>query len=135
MSEFDDPAIVKDAMPIALTDEFDWREASRLVMGPTQRPATRKLAYEFVKANFDKILARTPRDYGAGLPRVAASLCTEEARADVEAFFRGRSTRYTGGPRVLDQTLEELRLCSALHAAQRPSVIDFFTRLGASGQR
>jgi alanyl aminopeptidase len=135
MAGFRNPAIVKDAMAIALTDEFDARETMGLIWGATGSPVTRKLAYEFVKAHFDKLVEKMPRDSAANFPWVAVSQCNEATRADVEKFFRPIASKYTGGPRELEQALEELKLCTTFKDLQAPSVAEFFARLGASGQR
>jgi len=135
MGHFEDPAIARDAMALALTDEFDPRDALMLVRGATQMPATRRLAWEFVKTSFDKLAERLPRDTPASFPWLAAAQCSDAARADVDAFFRPRAARFEGGPRVLEQALEEMQLCTTLHRVQQPSVADFFARLGATGSR
>ena len=135
MSHFEDPAIARDAMALALSDEFDAREGLALVRGATQLPPTRRLAWEFVKANFDKLAERLPRDTPAGFPWLAASQCTDAARADVDAFFRPRAAKFEGGPRQLEQALEELEVCTTFRRVQQPSVAEFFARLGATGSR
>jgi alanyl aminopeptidase len=135
MSRFEDPAISRDAMALALGDEFDARESLALVRGATQMPATRTLAWEFVKTNFDKLAERLPRDTPAGFPFFATSQCSDAARADVDAFFRPRAAKFEGGPRYLEQALEELKLCTTYKSVQQPSIADFFGRLGATGSR
>jgi len=42
-----------------------------------------------------------------------------------ENFFSGRSTKYTGGPRILTQVLESIDLCVAYKNAQEASVAEF----------
>ena len=43
----------------------------------------------------------------------------------MEAFFKDRSTKYTGGPRNLDQVLESISLCAASKSANEASVAEF----------
>jgi alanyl aminopeptidase len=128
LGRFRDPAIARDALALTLTDGLDVRESFNIVWGATRWPETRALAWDFVKRNFDALIARLPRDSGAHLPWVATSQCTDAARADADAFFRPRAARFTGGPRQLEQALEELRLCTAFKKAQGPSVASFFSR-------
>jgi alanyl aminopeptidase len=125
----------QDSLPIVLSSEFDVREAMALLRGAIQAPETRQLAYDFAKANFDGLAARLPLNGAAGLPSLAVPLCSEEARADVDRFFRGRSTKLEGGPRQLEQALERIHLCAEFKAAQGPSVAQFFEAAGTSGQR
>jgi cytosol alanyl aminopeptidase len=125
LGSFRDPAILKIAMPIVLTDEFDNRESIRILFAARNYPGSRDLAYEFVKQNWDALIAKLPTDYGAFLPFVADQYCDNQHRADAEAFFTGRATKYAGGPRNLAQTLEVVSLCAANKDANEASVIEF----------
>ena len=125
LGAFPDPEIVKTALPIVLSDEFDSRESLSILFAPTQRRETRDLAYDFVKQNWDPLIAKLPTDTGAYMPFVAAGYCDAGHRQDVENFFSGRSTKYTGGPRILTQVLEGIDLCIAYKNAQEASVAGF----------
>ncbi len=127
LGTFRDPALVKAAMALTLTSEFDSREIFPLLWGPTLEPATRPVAYEFVKANFDGLVAQLPRDSGARFPFFGARTCDEARVDDVKTFFQPREQKITGGPRMLDQALESLQLCVAFKKAQGPSVAKFLS--------
>ena len=99
-----------------------------LLWGPMGNPETRRLPFEFVKAHFDELVAKLPKDAGARLSAMAGSLCSESERAEAESFFTGRSTKYTGGPRILKQTIERINQCAAFHKAQSASVAAFLQR-------
>jgi cytosol alanyl aminopeptidase len=131
LGEFPDPEITKIALPIVLTDEFDSRESLNILFGATFSPKTEDLAYDFVKQNWDAIIAKFPTDTGAFLPYVAAGYCDDHHRQDAKNFFDGRSTKYTGGPRTLAQMLEGIDLCIALKQAQEPSVTEFLQNYSA----
>ena len=49
MGLFQDPAIIKQALPIVLTDEFDSRESLAIPFGVSQSAKTRALGFDFVK--------------------------------------------------------------------------------------
>jgi alanyl aminopeptidase len=125
LGSFQDPEIIKVALPIVLSDEFDSRESLSILWGPTQRRQTRDFAYDFVKQNWDALIAKLPTDTGSFLPYVAAGYCDSQHRQDADSFFSGRSTKYTGGPRVLTQVLEGIDLCVAYKNAQEASVAEF----------
>ena len=125
LGSFQDPEILKAALSIVLSDEFDSRESLGILFAPAQWRPTRDLAYDFVKQNWDRLIARLPSDSGASLPYVAAGSCDSQHRQDVENFFSGRSTKYTGGPRILTQVLEGIDLCVAYKNAQEASVAEF----------
>jgi len=125
MGVFRDPEIAKSALSLVLTDEFDPRETLPLLFGPTIWPGTRDLAYDFVKQNWDALIARFPTDTGAILPYVAYNYCDNQHRSDAEAFFQSRSTKYSGGPRNLSQVLETIGVCAAGKTANQSSVTSF----------
>jgi len=139
LGSFPDPEIAKKALPIVLTDEFDSRQSLDILFGVGQSPKTRDLAYDFVKQNWDALIAKLPTDSGSFLPFVAGGYCDEGHRQDAASFFEGRSTKYSGGPRNLAQMLEGIDLCVAFKKAQQPSVTEFLksygTGQGAAGAR
>jgi alanyl aminopeptidase len=104
-----------------LTQEFDPRESISFMWGATGDYRTRPLAFAFVKEHFDEMVARLPKDSGANLAYVASGFCDPKIRTESEAFFTGRSTQYTGGPRNLAQSLEYIDLCVAYRAKQQAS--------------
>ena len=135
---FQDPEIVNTALPIALSGEFDVRESFNILFAPSERRQTRDFAYDFVKQNWDLMVAKLPTDTGAYAPYVAAGYCDAEHRKDAESFFTGRSTKFTGGPRILAQVLEGIDLCIANKNAQEASVTEFlksYTPAAGAGSR
>jgi len=125
LGSFPETAIAKKALPIVLTDEFDSRQSVDILFRVAQSPKTRDVAYDFVKQNWDTLIAKLPTDFGAFLPLVAGGYCDEAHRRDAAGFFEGRSTKYYGGPRNLAQILERIDLCVAFKKAQQPSVTEF----------
>jgi mevalonate kinase len=130
LGSFPQPEIAKMALLIVLTDEFDSRQSLAILRAARQSPTTRDLAYDFVKQNWDALIAKLPADFGAYMPNVASAFCDEQHRHDAAAFFEGRSTKYTGGPRNLAQTLEGIDLCVAYKKVQQPSLVEFLARYG-----
>ena len=129
---FENPAIIKVAMPIVLTDEFDNRESLAILVAVSQSAKTRDLAYDFVKQNWDALTTKLPTDMQAYAPQIAAGYCDAGHRQDVDSFFKDRSTKYTGGPRTLAQVLEGIDLCVAYKQAQQPSVVEFLQQYGSA---
>lgn len=56
MGNFRDAALVERNLQLVLGDEFDFLESIRLLFGALAEPATRELAYAWVKENFDPLL-------------------------------------------------------------------------------
>jgi hypothetical protein len=132
MGLFPDPDIDRIAMPIVLTGEFDSRQSVNILFGVAQSPKTRDLAYDFLKQNWDALIAKLPTDWGAFLPYLAGRYCDEQHRQDAKSYFEGRSTKYTGGPRILAQVLEGIDLCVVYKKAQKPSVTEFLQKYGTA---
>jgi alanyl aminopeptidase len=112
-----------------LTDDFDVRLSQDLLFGPVGDPETRDLPFHFVREHYDALRAKLPSsagwDVAAALPFVGGEFCDEEHRAEIEAFFKDRAAKTTGGPRILAQVLEQIHLCSARREAQQAGVVEF----------
>jgi alanyl aminopeptidase len=137
LASFEDPALVAESLSLFLRGDFDVRESGALLFGgrrSRRREQATSQTLEFIKQHYDAILARLPQgtfaggEYAAALPWAASDACDQNARADVESFFRDRSARAVGGPRVLAQVLEAISLCAHSTAAQRDSVAAFLRR-------
>ncbi|MCE9573934.1 MAG: M1 family metallopeptidase [Deltaproteobacteria bacterium] len=128
MAGFIDPAIVAQALALALTDEFELRDGMGLLQGAFGDPRTRMLAYEFTRAHFDEIAAKLPEPFRPYLGYTFAFLCDDAKRPEIEAFFGPRVAKFDGGPRVMAQALEQLTLCAASRKAQTPAVTAFLKK-------
>ena len=128
MGAFADPKIVAQAMSLALTDEFDLREGSGLLSAGFTRPATREAAYVFVRDHFDAIAAKLPPMYRPYMAFTFVAMCDASRTKEFETFFRPKIDPLDGGPRIMQQALEELALCSASRKAQTPGVVAFLQR-------
>ena len=124
---FRDPAILKDALALVLHGGFDQRESFSIVWEALDDPRTRVQAYDFVKKNFDALVAKTPKAARGSLARVGSSFCDESHRADVESFLKSRVASFDGGPRNLAQSLEGISLCAAVRSRQEESVSKFLS--------
>ena len=129
LGQFRDPEIEKADMAFLLGDEFDLHLVFfSIAGGGSFAPGARDVALEFVKQNWNALMAKLPTEFGAQLPRIATVYCDEQHRADAEAFFTGRATKYTGGPRNLAQALEKIRICVASKNANQASATEFLVK-------
>lgn len=126
LGQFREPAIVTRALDLVLGTDFDPRESVRILWAVTRLPSHVPYAWAFVTKHFDAIVARLPRDSGAGFPSIGAAFCDDQKRPEVEAFFKDRSARYVGGPRTLAQSLEGMHLCSVYRSREAPKVNAYF---------
>lgn len=119
---FKNPAIAKAALQLVAGSEFDPRESMTIVWEQTGEASTRQLAWDFLKAHFDDLVKRMSAEQMAYTPYIGVSFCDEAHQKDMEAFFKDRSPKLPGGPRILAQAIERNELCRAYVAAQQPSV-------------
>ena len=132
LGSFRDPGIARAAMDLVLKPDYDLRESAALLLGPLSAADTRALPFEFVKKNYDAIVARVPAGstfgFGEFLPFVGGSFCDERSREQVDAFFAPKVDRFPGTKRNLAQVLESIEICTAYKAAQQASVAEFFRK-------
>ncbi|HUC43162.1 MAG TPA: M1 family metallopeptidase [Candidatus Sulfotelmatobacter sp.] len=124
MGSFRDPAILKDALSLLLTDEFDVREAGAILRGASD-DKTREQAWGFLEQNFDAYVTRIPRESGSRLPSIVSGFCDPGHRAEAATFFKDRLNGFPGWERNLAQALERIDLCAAQKSAQEASVAKF----------
>jgi len=128
LGSFTDDTMAREALPLILDPAYDYREAVQIAWTQSELPQGGVRVHAFAKANFDALVARAPRDAAALYPFWAGTFCSGAQRADVEEFYRERSPRFLGGPRILAQVLERISLCSALEERQAPSLSAFLRR-------
>jgi cytosol alanyl aminopeptidase len=116
MGTFDDPALLRKAFELALTDEIKLSELRYLFGSALGHRVARPVLYAWEKENWDKLRARLPGSFGVGmLIDVASTMCTHAARDDARDFFVPRTRGIEGTKRHLDEALEQAGLCVALH--------------------
>lgn len=127
---FNDPALIDAALGLLLSDELDIREAMQIVWALSEDARHGRRAYAFMQRNFDALVERLPRDAAARFPTWGSRMCDQAARDDMEAFFRERIGRYTGGPRNLAQAMETISLCAEFKSKQQDSLVRFLRNHG-----
>ena len=132
MTDFRDPAAIQAGMQEVLSGRVKLVDGFLLLFGGQSSPATRKLPFEFVKANFDQLMKGNPSifgfSFGARLPNVGRNFCDAESRKQLRDYFDPLAAKYDGAPRNLAQALEGVDLCIARVAAQRPGVSEFLAK-------
>ena len=133
MGRFRNPDLAYRGLDLLLRPGFDMREAlGPLLFGPLAFPETRDLPFQFVRQNLDALLARLPRevggDFAASLPEVGRAFCDASHRDQLKAFFSERVKQYSGGERILAQTLESIDQCIAQSKAIGPEYAKFLSK-------
>ncbi|HYP15243.1 MAG TPA: M1 family metallopeptidase [Bryobacteraceae bacterium] len=130
LAQFEDPAIVSEALKLLLDTAVDVREYGYLLFAYQEEPATERMAWDFTKANYDAVLRRLPTQLGTGagttLIRSGEFFCNDQGRAEVAEFFKGKVDKISGGSRQLESTLEKIELCTPRRAAYAEAIKRFF---------
>lgn len=125
LSQFRSVEVVKGHLPVVLGADFETRDAMRLLWGAASSYLTREAALEFLKANWEPLLAKLPKEAGAGMVWMAAGGCDAKSRDEARSYFDGRSTKYMGGPRTFAIAMEAMELCMAWRERQRGPALGF----------
>src|SRR4029079_754538 len=110
MRRFQDPKVIERAWKIALSDEFDSRDAFRFVYLGYDDPKQREAAYAFIKAHFEEVANKLPTSWRVGVAYAFSPLCDKAREPEIEAFFKARVEAFDGGPRLYQQEAEQLSL-------------------------
>jgi cytosol alanyl aminopeptidase len=129
MARFRDPAAIEAGMQAVLSGDIPFMEGLGLLFSGQLFESTRKMSFEFLKTHYDEVVAKRPTgggfDFGSELPAVGVFFCDPQSKAELQTFLGPKIGQFTGGPRILEQTLEGIDVCIANKAAQQPSVIAF----------
>jgi alanyl aminopeptidase len=129
LTQFRDPAAIQTGFEALLTGKIPFIEAPSLLFAGQSSASTRKMAFQFLQAHFDEILAKRPTGGGmdlvSALPEVGASYCDEKSKAELRAFFEPKADKLLGARRTLNQVLESIDGCIAQTTKQSPSVAAF----------
>ena len=132
MSSFRDPAAIELGMKAVLNGDVPFLEGAALLFSGQSQDSTRKLPLNFLKAHYDEIVSKMPTgggfDFGSVLPEVGGSYCDAASRDELKTFLAPKVDKFVGAPRALDQVIEAIDLCTAIKAAQGPSVEKFLEK-------
>lgn len=127
LGSFRDPTLARASLELFFDPAIDPRELEYNLFGAP--PETRRIVWNFVQQNFDRLNSRLPGargiPFGAILPRSASGFCDAADQTQVAAFFEPRVAALPGAARNLANTLESIRLCSARADLIRPAVSAF----------
>jgi len=132
LGSFRDPEAIKEGMDMIVQGRVPFIQGASLLFAGQQEDATRKIAFEFLQSNWDKITSMMPSgggfDFGSVLPNVGASFCDAQSRDEFSAFFKPRVDKFVGAPRAFDQAIEAINLCIAKVDAQKADVEAFLRK-------
>ena len=117
LAAFENEALVKRTLEYAMSPEVRGQDVEPIVFTAFRNPAGRRVAWEFLKPNFDAVVAKAGTTFGATLVGVVGAACEAALIADMEAFFVAK--KVSGAERTLQQGLERARRCVDLRQRQQ----------------
>jgi alanyl aminopeptidase len=129
LGTFDDPALLRKAFDLTLTDELKLSELGYLFGSAIGHRVAWPVLYAWEKKNWDKLSARLPGSLGRGmLIQVAGTMCTSAERDDARDFFVAATKGIEGVKRQLDEALESAGFCIALREHGAAEVTNYLKR-------
>lgn len=117
LAAFENEALVKRTLDYAMSPEARAQDVPGLVFTAFGNPAGRRVAWEFVKANYDAVVTKSGPTFGPGLVNVVGFACDRDLISDMAAFFDQK--KVPGTERTLQQGLERARNCAGLKERQQ----------------
>ncbi len=117
LASFRDPALVQRTLQFAISPAVRTQDTATLIAGLIGQPWSRDAAWDFVKANWQKLTDSL--GVFQGIPRIAGAVgafCSREKEAEVEQFFKEHPV--SAAERTLRQAFERIDACAALKDRQ-----------------
>lgn len=127
-----DPAYTERVLALTLHEGLRNNERAVPVTSQHVYPETREVAYTWLKANIDALSAKMGKHGAQSLLLAPSRLCREQAAEDVASAFREKADGILGGPRALEFTLENIRLCTAFRATQGEKAREYVRKLATA---
>jgi alanyl aminopeptidase len=119
-------SLAQRALDALAAHEFEPVDSMLLLFGLASHIETRSFTYDYLKQHYDAVVGALPGDsMFQYLPMIAAGFDTPDRQSDMEAFFKDKDVKLTGGPRIIAQASESIQLKHAYKKAQLPSLIEF----------
>jgi alanyl aminopeptidase len=128
LGKFRAPALAERARELAISGDFEVREAARVLFDQMSEPTQKSAAWAWYRKNLDRIVKVAPRGGGAYMALVGNSFCDAEARKQFVETFEERNKKALGGPRVYAQVLERIDQCIAMRQAHGPALAKLISK-------
>ena len=116
---FTDPALAPKGLALLLDPTFDVRESWTALGNGFWWNPTRRAPNDYIMANFDALAKTVGTEEPGHWPVFASALCTERDSAELAAFWKERTSRYSMASRELAGAVESIELCTRVRAANK----------------
>ena len=120
LSLFRNPDLEKRGLEYDVSGKVRNQDAVIQLLIAMQSPATRDVAWDFIKQNWNKVQAQLTTSMGAYLVGGASSFCSEEKKQDVVGFFS--THKVPASDVALQRAQDAIEACITLRADQGPKL-------------
>ncbi len=103
---------------LLLSPQVRTDEVHMLVSGFIRNPLLERASWHWVKANFNKLIARYSAFSAARLVSIGGVFCDSDTKQDMQRFFSGVQAKIPGSPRKIKEAVEVVNQCIALQDSQ-----------------
>ncbi len=120
LASFRDPQLVKRSLDFAVSSKVRNQDAAIQFVIALRDLETRDLAWDYVKANWDKVHAQLTESMGEYLVSATGSFCSATARDDVSSFFA--THKVAAADVELKHAIEHINGCIAFRSEQEQNL-------------
>ncbi|MCE9521657.1 MAG: M1 family metallopeptidase [Alphaproteobacteria bacterium] len=113
-----DPKAIAEIEEFVASGALTVRETRNYLREVFDDAERRGEAWAWLRKDFKRLSDRVPKDGRARFVGLAAKLCTDSARAEIEWFFKPMIGEIVGAPRVFANTLETVDRCVSWRKAR-----------------
>src|SRR3569623_1844054 len=128
LGTFTDPKLAQRALDLTQSPAFDLRDSIRILYMEMWQHETRPVAFAFIQAHLDDLLAHMRSDEAAGLlAGIVGATCDPERRKAMADLVKPRAAKFDGAQIVDAQALEQADQCIA-ELARNKAALEKFLR-------
>lgn len=120
LAQFQDPALIKRSLEYATSGKVRNQDAAIQLAESLAMPASRDIAWDYVKSNWDKVSALLTTEMGSYLVSGTGGFCSADKRDDVQSFFATHKVAATD--RTLKHAVERINGCIEFRQMQEPKL-------------
>jgi aminopeptidase N len=117
---FENPELVQRSLEYATSGKVRNQDAAIQLAVSLSMPASRELAWNYIKSHWDTVKAQLTTTMGGYLVSASGSFCSADMREDVQTFFDSHKVAASG--RALNHAVERINGCIEFRHLQEPNL-------------
>jgi aminopeptidase N len=120
LARFENPELVQRSLNYATSGKVRNQDVARQISIALSMPATRGLAWDYLKSHWDAVKAQLTTEMGGYLVNSTGGFCSANMRDDVEEFFS--THKVAASDRALKHAVERINGCIEFRHMQEPNL-------------